>query len=443
MAFNSNYCSISKDSLQRDSHLRWSRRENEGAYRSAFSKDRDRVLYSKCFLRMRGKTQVFMLQENDYIRTRMTHSLEVNQIAKTIAKALGLNLDLTEAIALGHDAGHTPFGHIGERTLKELIARETIIPDNEKGFKHNLQALRLFCELEKGADFPDIRGLNLTKYVLWGIAHHSSVGNIISTDASGNVTTGNPLYDNYLNAIKSYWSLEGLIVAIADEIAQRHHDIEDSLLYGVVNRQTIVDKLGEFAPLFSREDKKTYKTLKDGITTLSNPVFSSVFSRLVVNVYVVDTIKQTKENLKQFGTSNGITNQADFARVKQSMLANQYKTLVSFSNTLNDIDTHFQDFLKTSVLSSYQVQAMDGKGAYIVRKIYEAFKATPSQLPDTALRSFMYFVADTNDYNRVNAINLIAGNEDKLYRCIADYIGGMTDNYAYSEFNRLYGTKCY
>ena len=86
---------------------------------------------------------------------------------------------------------------------------------------------------------------------------------------------------------------------------------------------------------------------------------------------------------------------------------------------------------------------MDGKGAYIVRKIYEAFKATPSQLPDTALRSFMYFVADTNDYNRVNAINLIAGNEDKLYRCIADYIGGMTDNYAYSEFNRLYGTKCY
>lgn len=116
MAFNSNYVSISPNKIANYADLRWARMEKRQEHRSPFSKDRDRILYSKSFLRLRGKTQVFMLHKNDYIRTRLTHSLEVNQLAKSIASALGLNLDLVEAIALGHDVGHTPFGHVGERT---------------------------------------------------------------------------------------------------------------------------------------------------------------------------------------------------------------------------------------------------------------------------------------------------------------------------------------
>lgn len=168
MAFNCNYFSTTSKNLHRDTNLRWVQSENNQLHRSEFSRDRDRILYSKSFLRMRGKTQVFMLQNNDYIRTRITHTLEVNQIAKTIAIALGQNVELVEAIALGHDIGHTPFGHVGERTLQKILKEDTDTPDEKKGFKHNLQALRLLCELERGADYPDIKGLNLTKYVLWG-----------------------------------------------------------------------------------------------------------------------------------------------------------------------------------------------------------------------------------------------------------------------------------
>lgn len=179
MQFNPNYVSISP--RIKDRNIRWDHREKSQKYRTSFAKDRDRILYSRSFLRLRGKTQVFMLKDLDYVRTRLTHTLEVNQIAKTIASALGLNLDLTEAIAYGHDVGHTPFGHVGERTLNYIMnGCSKVLSDSElslgdRGFKHNLQALRLLCDLEKSADFPDCRGLNLTKYTLWGIPHHSSV----------------------------------------------------------------------------------------------------------------------------------------------------------------------------------------------------------------------------------------------------------------------------
>ena len=154
MPYNSNYVSAPSNTSLNIEGLRWDHAEKPQSFRKPFSKDRDRILYSKSFLRLRGKTQVFMLNHNDYIRTRLTHTLEVNQIAKTIGLGLGLNLELIEAIALGHDVGHTPFGHIGERTLDKLLRNEVdIINSNDMGFKHNLQALRLLCELEKGADF--------------------------------------------------------------------------------------------------------------------------------------------------------------------------------------------------------------------------------------------------------------------------------------------------
>lgn len=445
MAFNCNHFSAPIKNLHKDANLRWVQPEIHQAHRGEFSKDRDRILYSKSFLRMRGKTQVFMLQNNDYIRTRLTHTLEVNQIAKTIAIALCQNVELVEAIALGHDVGHTPFGHIGERTLRNILENDIDTLPEKRGFKHNLQALRLLCELEKGADYPDSKGLNLTKYVLWGIAHHSSIKRTAEYDQEGNIInkeiikTENPIYDNYLNSIKNYWSFEGLIVALADEIAQRHHDIEDSLLYGVVTRKTIIEKLAEFQRLFSKVDKKTFSKLKEGFDSLSNPVFASVYSRLVVNIYVVNAITQTRDNLRALGIEYNIHSQKDFANVKSNIPEEAYKKVVSFSDELIQIDKSFQQFLKMSVLSSYSAQTMDGKGEYIIRKLYSAFSNNPTQLPDTAIASFCEQIGIP--FQRATFNDHVEDNKSILHRCIIDYIGGMTDRYAYDEYDRLYGTK--
>ena len=430
MSFNSNYVSISSNKIANDEDLRWDHYEKIQEHRGVFSKDRDRILYAKSFLRLRGKTQVFMLQKNDYIRTRLTHSLEVNQLAKSIASALGQNIDLVEAIALGHDVGHTPFGHIGERTIAELLKNDGVTLDAERGFKHNLQALRLLCDLEKGADYPQTKGLNLTKYTLWGISHHSSLK-----------LQDNPFYDNYINAIKAYWSFEGFIVALADEIAQRHHDIEDSLRYRIIDRKKLLDEIGKFNRLFGNVEKSCYKRLEAELTTLDEPVFNSLFARLVVNMYVSNIIKQSKDKLRMLCERYRISNQQDFINVKANIPSDEYKDCISMTPELKQLDEDFQKFLKTNVLSSYQAQAMDGKAAYIIKKLFDAFRDTPEQLPDTAICSFSIFAGIGLPYCREQALGAIQGNEKILHRCIADYIGGMTDQFAYDEFDRLYGTR--
>lgn len=444
MAFNTNYLSTPIKNIPDEDNLRWDHSEPKQPHRGAFSKDRDRILYSKYFLRLRGKTQVFMLHKNDYIRTRMTHSLEVNQIAKTIASALGLNIELTEAIALGHDVGHTPFGHIGERTIAKMLNEDVDIPINEKGFKHNLQALRLLCELEKGADYPNHKGLNLTKYTLWGISHHSSIKEKID-EATGlpllPIQTEHPIYDSYLQAIDSYWSFEGLIVALADEIAQRHHDIEDSLLYGIISRKDLLSQISLFRGEFSNAEKKCFDRLQNELDTLADPVFNSLFARLVVNLYVSSAIAQTKDNMKNLGQVYRISKREDFQNNKNNISTFDYKESVSLKPALKLLDNVFQNYLKSHVLFSYQAQAMDGKAEYIIRKLYLAFCKNPTQLPDTALCSYSGFAG--LPLTRNDALEHLDDHKNLLHRCIADYIGGMTDQFAYDEFDRLYGTKVF
>lgn len=442
MAFNSNFVSISNRLL--DIHnLRWNHDEQRQKYRSSFSRDRDRILYSKSFLRLRGKTQVFMLHKNDYIRTRLTHTLEVAQIARTIGIALGLNLELIEAIAFGHDIGHTPFGHVGERTLEQIIKDDGSISDSKRGFKHNLQALRLFCELEKGADFPNSLGLNLTKYTLWGIAHHSSIK--AHLDQNNNVIkpleTDHPIYDTYLNKIDAYWSFEGYIIAVADEIAQRHHDIEDGLRYGIVKRKELLDEISRFSNLLRIQEKECMRRLNEGIDTLEEPVFNALFARLVVNLYVTDVINNTKLNIKKFEEEFEIERLQDFHNKKQDITEDKYINVVSMSPQLLQYDSAFHGFLKKRVLSSYQAQAMDGKAKYIVRKLYEAFTNNPDQLPDTSLFSYAQLQGLGHTISRAEILEHKDDNVELMHRCIADYIGGMTDQFAYDEFDRLYGTR--
>ena len=221
--------------------------------RTNFQRDRDRILYSKSFRRLSGKTQVFVAGYDDHMRTRLTHTLEVAQIAKTISFALGLDIDLTEAIAFGHDLGHTPFGHVGERTLNYIMngcdkIREIEINNDKKGFKHNLQGITVVKDLECLS--LDYSGLNLTKECMWGIQSHtkmkySQCENLIKKKTpfdehsckqfKGNCYCEgcNILYTTYYDKIvidDKYFSFEAMVVKMADDIAQRHHDIEDGML---------------------------------------------------------------------------------------------------------------------------------------------------------------------------------------------------------------------
>lgn len=441
MSFNSVFVATSYKSIQDMDDLRWNHTESKQRFRNPFAKDRDRILYSKSFLRLRGKTQVFMMQKNDYIRTRLTHTLEVAQLAKTIATALDFNLDLVEAIALGHDVGHTPFGHVGERTLAKMLMADDKVPAEAKGFKHNLQALRLYCDLEKGADYPTYKGLNLTKYTLWGISHHSSINQKKDTQGQFIVPlqTDHPIYDHYLTDIEPFWSFEGFVVALADEVAQRHHDIEDSLRYNIISREALLNEIEKFSTAFRYPEIQCFKRLRAEQATLAEPTFNSLFSRLVINMYLRDIIEQSKTNLKDLGCTYKIGKQQDFKEVKSMIPLEEYKKCISLSNQLSLCDTNFQHFLKSRVLNSYQAQAMDGKAEYIIRKLYKAFIDYPYQLPDTSLDSFATQIGIP--YNRETFDANIAGNESILHRCVADYIGGMTDNFAYEEFDRLYGTR--
>ncbi len=436
--FNYNWFSTSpnSDPLVKD---RWNEEEAAQIYRNHFAKDRDRVLYSKGFLRMRDKTQVFMMDDIDYIRTRLTHTLEVSQIARSIATSMGLNLDLTEAIALGHDVGHTPFGHVGERTLdeytkgiiplKDRSGQTVIIPAGHQGFKHNLQSARVLCELEPGTEG---KGLNLTKYTLWGIIHHSSIR---KQKVDGTIIEY-PYYQNIIDSLNPYWSFEGYVVAQADEIAQRHHDIEDSLRYDLITRREL---LNAFKGLnIQGNHKKNFDNLvKAENGELSQ--FVALFSRFLVNMYVVNIVTRSKKNLKKLSADYGINNLQDFINKRINIPQNRHSKVIEFSHDLQAFDKRFQNLLKSRVLNSYAAQALDGKGSYIIRKLFKAYYTNPNQMQDSAVRGLFHILGQ--DYDRSKIMDVVTGNEVALIRVIADYIAGMTDSFAYDQFDLLYGTR--
>lgn len=430
MAFNSNHFSVS-GIYPEDRYIQ---PEVKQKVRGPFSKDRDRIMYSKAFRRLSGKTQIFLSTTDDDIRSRLTHTLEVNQIAKTIATSLGQNLELVEAIALGHDIGHTPFGHVGERTLNNIMnnlnERFPHIEDENRGFKHNLQGLRVLCEI---GSMDGHLGLNMSKYTLWGIANHSG----LTYRNAPNMSCA--YYDRYLNQLDGYWSFEGWIVAIADEIAQRHHDIEDSIRYNIIERQKLLEQLEPFKRHFTFTDRNNFNRLQESIQADIDE-FLRLFSRLIVNLYVVDVINTTKENMRQFHALHNITDTENFKQQRPNFELDDVKDVVSFSQETQQADHVFHDFLKRQVLGSYLAQSMDGKGQYIIRRLFEAYNSNPCQLPDSAIRQFYTEIGIPNEL-RSNLEANINGHEQILMRVICDYIAGMTDSFAYRQFDILYGTK--
>jgi dGTPase len=472
--------------------------KSAGKYRSDFMRDRDRILYSKPFRRMSRKTQIFLPSSDDHVRTRLTHSLEVAQISTIGSQALGLDRDLTEAIALGHDIGHTPFGHTGERVLN-LIATNcdrlgglsTDLKIEHMGFKHNLQGIRVAAELSDL--YKNVPGLNLTNYTLWGIQNHTgrfwkkcgyriktkysyvcsypqNVNNSKCLHGNNKQVLENKFYDKYddLTRIKINgesghyaWSFEGLLVELSDEIAQRHHDIEDGLIARVIRTKDIMDWINQLLfPYFNREEVKLFNSLKDADNKFSIPIVS----KLVVGCLNRLLIDNSKNNLKWFFKHFSIRSRKDFEEEYPNLSLDtkflsdygeiSVRDIISYPPNFKSDEEIFRGQLKRGILNSYQVQRMDGKARFVIRRIAKAYLSNPQQMPDGMVSLFFQRCYPDKE----NIKELFLGDKrawlDKMYyssenseyrenllRLICDFISGMTDDFAMIEYARLYSSS--
>lgn len=311
--------------------------ESEPKYRSCYQRDRDRIIHSIAFRKLEYKTQVFVNHEGDYYRTRLTHTLEVSQIARSIARVMALNEDLVEAIALSHDIGHPPFGHAGEETLGILMK------DNG-GFNHNLQGLRVVDELEQR--YPDFPGLNLTWEVREGINKHTTMFDkserLIELDPDKSPT------------------LETQVVDAADEIGYDNHDIDDGLTSELIDEKQL-SRL-ELWQDASSEIKKRYSSLPDKIRRYQ-------IIRSLIDMQIRDLIEASEENIKR----KGIENIADVRKDKER--------LVSFSKDMRGKRAEFRQFLMEDLYKNFRVIRMSDKARRFITDLFNVYLEKPEQLP--------------------------------------------------------------
>lgn len=464
-------------------------------YRSEFMRDRDRVLYCTAFRRLAGKTQIYTIGADDHKRNRLTHTLEVAQIARTIASALGLNCDLAEAIALGHDLGHTPFGHAGEKMLHRIMTpygndvlvadtpfannatkifesdgfeivptRISLCKDNLFGFKHNLQSVRVATLLEdsyrenNGANI----GLNLTNYTLWGVQNHSKL-TYSENDYPPNYKKQ---YDDYM-LIKATgveaWSIEGYIARIADDIAQWHHDLEDALRSGALQLYRICEIIQEVLSAgLSEKDLqclKFYTNSREDLRT--DRACIANLSHIVVNTLIENVVVTSQRHLDKIKSQLRQTNDADIIEKFYSAYDSlnlwvdgrmiHKDEIISFSDDI--VPKRFEEEIRGAVHHSLSVERMNVKGEYIIKKLFEAYYRHPQQLPDGPI---LHMMVDLGKYNSVEdarkdgvgvvryhfeqeRTGLSAVQQALLMRRICDHIACMTDRYAIEEYNKLYG----
>lgn len=459
--------------------------ESEHVFRSKFQRDRDRILYSKAFRRLSNKTQVFIAGFDDHMRTRLTHTLEVAQIADTIARKIGLNEVLVEAIAYGHDIGHTPFGHVGERSLnlimngcKDIYNFNDNLFEGERGFKHNYQSLRVATTLEDPA--RDKNGLNLTKYTLWGILNHSSKEykkcNYYGVDGKCKLQNRNiPCHIRGKVTVDFYnesdlkderdWTFEAVVVAVADEIAQRHHDIEDGIYAGILDKNNLVGKLcKKFNRVLSKEEKEELEKIKGldlGMKSDNRSMIINRLSRLIVNLYTNQYIEHLESILSNIEKYFHIENSMDFYKNKGGIYhyllerskTNNIMDYLDFSKAFKEMDKKFRGYLYNHILYSELAQGMDGKADYIIRQLFKAYLSNPQQLPDKTIKTICYNFKDkTKDDKTLGGSRsflkekLDSPDESKrmqkiVLRVTCDYIAGMTDHYAMAQFEKLYGSQ--
>jgi dGTPase len=370
--------------------------ERMSSFRSPYQRDRDRIIHSSAFRRLKHKTQVFVEHEGDYYRTRLTHSIEVAQVARTIAGVLGLNTDLAECIALAHDLGHTPFGHTGEDALGALMAPYG-------GFDHNAQALRIVTRLER--HYADFDGLNLTWESLEGIAKHNGPVTGPRADAKH---AGVPL-PYALAAVNAEWDLgldtfasaEAQVAAIADDVAYSHHDLHDGLRSGLFTEDDLMD-LPVTGPAFAEVDA-TYPGLDP--MRRRHEALRRVFGRMVEDVIAV---------------AQGRLDAARPASVDAIRAMEQ--TIIRFSKPLYQELKAIRSFLFHRMYRAPSVMAERARVTEVVNGLFPLFMADPGLLP-----------GEWQD-----DIRAVAG-ETELARIVADYVAGMTDRFALQEHARLIG----
>lgn len=365
--------------------------ETISAHRSPFQRDRDRIIHSSAFRRLKHKTQVFVEHEGDYYRTRLTHSIEVAQIARTVSRTLRLNEDLSEAVALAHDLGHTPFGHTGEDTLAECMA-------DYGGFDHNAQALRIVTQLE--CHYAAFDGLNLTWEALEGIAKHN--GPLIDSAGADKAHLPNAIieYDAQHDLeLHTQASAEAQVAALSDDIAYVNHDLHDGLQAGLFEIDDILD-----LPII----RESFRSVDRQWPDLEQTRRRHEALRRVFGVMVEDVLAETQGNLNRTGPESLADLQGLDAPV------------VMFSETMaSDIAT-IKSFLFEHMYRHYKVKRIRRKATRVVRDLFEIFLDDPGVLPD----HWREAVRDAED-------------ETLRARVIADYIAGMTDRYALQEHQVL------
>ncbi|RJQ46592.1 MAG: deoxyguanosinetriphosphate triphosphohydrolase [Gammaproteobacteria bacterium] len=353
------------------------------AYRSEYQRDRDRIVHSAAFRRLEYKTQVFVNHEGDMFRTRLTHSIEVAQIARSVARALALNEDLAEAIALAHDLGHTPFGHAGQDALNDCM-REF------GGFEHNLQSLRVVDELEER--YAEFQGLNLTFETREGILKHCSPAKAKELGELG---------ARFLN--KTQPGLEAQLANLADEVAYNSHDVDDGLRSGLITLEQLAEV--ELFRAQYEQVKKSYPALPE-----RRAIHESV--RRMINAQIVDLVSTSRARIERAAPEHS------------GAVRRLAEPLIAFSDVMRAQGLELKQFLRKHLYKHYRVQRMTNKAARTLRALFEAFFAEPGLLPPE-------FAA------KAGALERAQGKTGRA-RAIADYIAGMTDRYAIAEYERLF-----
>ena len=353
--------------------------EPSNKYRTPFQRDRDRIIHSASFRRLKHKTQVFVNTEGDHYRTRITHSIEVSQIARTIAKYLKINEELAETLSLAHDLGHTPFGHAGEDALNDCM-------EPYGGFNHNLQTLRIVMFLEN--KYLKFKGLNLSIETLEGLLKHN--GPVDDLDLVDSLI-GVKAFKNKIN-FNTYPSLEAQISSISDDIAYNNHDIQDGINANLFKLEELIE-INFF--------KEIYKKYKKKITKSNFKIATYQIVRDSIDLMIKDLILNTKKNLKY----NKIKSYNDIN--KTSFL------IVDFSDKVKNSESEIRYFLRSKMYRNKSVLTKNNKGKLIISKLFKKINKNPKKFI-----SSMYLAKDK-------------------HRAISDFISGMTDRYAINLYNDI------
>ena len=354
--------------------------EKENSIRSPYQRDRDRIIHSSSFRRLKHKTQVFVNTEGDHYRTRLTHSMEVSQISRTLARSLGLNEDLCETLSLSHDLGHTPFGHAGEEILNQCMRRHG-------GFNHNIQTLRIVTLLEN--KYYKFFGLNLTIETLDGLIKHN--GPVKNLNLYNAILKKN-LFKNKI-VFHAFPSLEAQVAAISDDIAYNNHDLEDGLRAGLFT----IEKFNSI-PFVSKLINKHVNNTKN----YRREIIINQIVRELINVMVVDVINTTNRNLKKYNPQS----------IKD--IYKQDHLIVDFSDKIKKVDMQIKDFLRHNMYNHKKVIINTNKGKRIIKVLFNYLSKNPKKY-----------------------INEELVKKAPKERVVADFIAGMTDRYAINLHKKI------